>query len=187
MRSAPAHWVIVSTVLAAALVWIIATVGPLETTDRTVTRLTLPSGVGAVAPDFALPDTDGADWSLENHLGEKPVLLEFIDVDCAHCVAEIPDLLDLHDEYGENVTFVSVETNLIGCSASCCCVAEFKAQHATPWTYLVETNGHRVSDAYSVVGVPTFVLIREDGIIAYRQVGGGDPAGLRAALNAVLS
>jgi len=179
------HWVTTATVLVIAAASVTSALWPRGTLDRPPTRPR--SGPGDAAPDFTLPDTDGANWTLHEHLGGDLLLLEFMDIDCDPCITVIPDLINLSRDYADNLTVVSLETNLVGCSGYCWVVALFREEYATPWTYLIEGSGHAVSETYDVVGVPTFVLIGADGVIAYRYAGLGDMPGLRAALDGLLA
>lgn len=58
--------------------------------------------VGAMAPDFELPDTDGRPWRLSTHRGKAPVVLIWIFADwCPVCHGEFRELIELRREFEE--------------------------------------------------------------------------------------
>jgi thiol-disulfide isomerase/thioredoxin len=61
-----------------------------------------------VAPPLSLPDLDGRTRTLNEFLGSKPVLLEFMSTDCPHCRTMAPVLTRLHEVYGNRVSLLTV-------------------------------------------------------------------------------
>ncbi len=56
--------------------------------------------VGELAPDFALPDTDGKSWKLSDFRGKKSVVLIWIFADwCPVCHGEFRELMKLRPEF----------------------------------------------------------------------------------------
>jgi peroxiredoxin len=143
--------------------------------------------------DFSLPDTSGSDWNLGNHIREgKPILIEFIALDCNPCIswAQSPggSLRELYGNYGSEIEFVTVVTSLEGVghiTPTPELVREFKEQYGTPWTYLVD-NGTTVRNLYGVVALPTVFVIDRNGYVAWTHTGIVDYATLEAAVRLVL-
>ena len=60
------------------------------------------------APDFSLTTMDGGTFQLDNHLGDI-VVMNFWATWCAPCRREIPDLVELQEEFGDQgVQFIGV-------------------------------------------------------------------------------
>jgi len=143
--------------------------------------------------DFSLPDTNGSDWNLGNHIREgKPILIEFIALDCNACIswAESPgsSLKKLYGNYGLEIEFVTVVTSLEGVghiTPTPQLARQFKEQYDTNWTYLVD-NGTTVRDFYGVAALPTVFIIDRNGYVAWTHTGIVDHATLEAAVQLVL-
>jgi len=118
------------------------------------------------APPFSLPDLDGRSRSLTEFLGKKPVLLEFMDLDCPHCLAMAPILTRLHDAYGTRVQFLTVAFDSRRNTRR---VRAFAEHHRHGWPYLLGSQD--VVRVYGLEGVPSFFLVTGDGRIAGLLVG----------------
>lgn len=117
-----------------------------------------------VAPPLSLPDLDGRTRTLNEFLGSKPVLLEFMSTDCPHCRTMAPVLTRLHEMYGNRVSFLTVAFDRRATR-----VKAFAQVHGHSWCYLLGDD-HTVR-VYALEGVPTFVLLGPDGRIRGVQVG----------------
>lgn len=115
------------------------------------------------APDFALKDLNGALFRLSAYRG-KPVLLIFGTTWCASCRSEIPHFKSIHNRYGRR----GLEVVNIDIQEPQDRVARFARRHELPYRVLLDTDGS-VSELYSVVGVPMFVLVDGEGYIACWQ------------------
>ena len=146
-------------------------------------------GVGSVAPDFTLTDVDspGTPWNLNSHISQgQPILLEFFHPDCSACKSAVPDTKTIYNRYGAEIEMVSVAITLevpgftnpptVGTTGG------FKNSYSCDWTFLVETSGTAVRDAYQVTGTPTFYLVGKDGRIAYKHIGIPNLADIEAAI-----
>jgi thiol-disulfide isomerase/thioredoxin len=117
-----------------------------------------------VAPPLSLPDLDGRIRTLNEFLGSKPVLLEFMSTDCPHCRSMAPVLTRLHEMHGNRVSFLTVAFDRRGAR-----VRAFAQAHGHPWCYLLGDD--HTARAYALEGVPTFFLLGPDGRIRGVQVG----------------
>ena len=110
---------------------------------------------------FTLSDTDGNKVSLDALLSEnKAVLVNFWATWCPPCREEIPDLIRLQKEYGgKGFTIVGVD---VGESAKR--VSAFGTKNGMNYPLLLDTD-NRVAESFSVVGIPTSLLIDKEGKI----------------------
>jgi peroxiredoxin Q/BCP len=104
--------------------------------------------VGDQAPDFTLPTQSGETFRLQDHLGERVIVLYFYPKDntsgCTKEACAFRDSYEVFTEAGADVIGVS--------SDSVDRHAGFAAQHNLPFTLLSDQGG-RVRKAYGVPGV----------------------------------
>jgi len=118
----------------------------------------------SVAPPFSLQDLDGQTRTLNEFLGAKPVVLEFMSIDCPHCREMAPVLTRLHEAYGSRFVFLTVVFERRAPRAKA-----FAQVHGHTWCYLLGTQ--ETARAYALEGVPTFLLLGSDGRIRGVQLG----------------
>jgi len=119
------------------------------------------------APDFTLPSVDrngltGQTVSLSTFRG-KVVLLEFMVPWCEHCQKMAPTLEKLHEQFGQNVVFLSVAGAWNGASGND--AAQFIRTYGSTWTYVYDSS-NSIFTMYGVNQTPTFFLISKNGQIA---------------------
>jgi len=130
------------------------------------------SGVtpGNPAPDFTLPQLNGASLQLSTYRG-KIVLLDFWATWCEPCRQEIPAFVDLQNKYGAQglqIVGVSMDDGPEPVQIFC---QHFKMN------YPVVMGNARLGDLYGgVLGLPIAFLIDRDGRIRKRHIGATDPA-----------
>ena len=116
-------------------------------------------GIGTEAPDFALPDTNGATVSLGDFAGQK-VLLAFSSIHCSACTEVYPHLKAFSENRGDvQVVMISqgsVEENrqLVQDQSFA-----FPVLSASGWDDPVMVD-------YQVPGTPFFYVIDEEGLVA---------------------
>jgi len=118
------------------------------------------------APGFTLTDIDGSEFSLSDFRG-KVVILDFFGSRCGPCLAEMSHLKTLHEEFGEDVLIIISIGVQYGDTVER--LKEIKEEYGIDWTLAVDTAG--VADKYTVVAIPTLVIIDPDGYKRYRHVG----------------
>ncbi len=119
---------------------------------------------GEDAIDFVTGDVDGNPYNLNDHIGSRPILIEFFSTDCSACISMVPAMDDLYEYYGygDDVEFVSISSSPADSVQK---VSAFKGLHATNWTYIWDSS-FKLASEYCVPGTPTFVLIDTEGKIA---------------------
>ena len=119
----------------------------------------------APAPALTLPDLTGKPVSLSDYKG-KVVLVDFWATWCDPCLAEMPDLKEVHEKYkdrGFAILGVSVDED--GPEA----VAAFARENSVPYQ-LLWAGAKRIA-GWDVPGVPSAFLIRPDGSLVRKFYG----------------
>ena len=111
------------------------------------------------AADFLLKDLQGDVFRLSNQKG-KPVLIFFGTTWCPSCRAELPFYKEIYETYAKR----GLEVIYINIMEPREKVAKFAKANSLPFKILLDEDGE-VATNYSVVGVPTLVLIDKDGKI----------------------
>jgi peroxiredoxin len=111
------------------------------------------------APDFSLYDIQGKIFKLSSQRG-NPVVMFFGTTWCPACRGEMPFYKDLYKKYaGRGLKFLYIDIN-----ESSRRVARFAKENSFPYLVLVDSDGSVAND-YSIIGVPTLILMDEKGKI----------------------
>lgn len=136
--------------------------------------------VGALAPPFALLNTDGQTVILAD--GEsRATVVNFWATWCVPCEVEMPALQALYKRYeGRGLRVVGVN---LGESASA--VRAWADRLALTFPLVLDTDGRTASD-YRLRGQPTTVIVAADGRIASIVYGPADLAALERLITPLL-
>jgi peroxiredoxin len=126
--------------------------------------------VGGLAPSFSLPSLRSEVVSLSDFKG-KYVLLDFWATWCKPCIAEIPNLKAVREEFSkEDFEVVSI----------CVDKADFKLnwekiieKYDANWPQLFDASGEAARD-YAIEYFPTIFLLNKDGEIVAKNLRGHD-------------
>lgn len=126
-----------------------------------------PSGlkVGQAAPDFKLQTLDGDEVSLSDLLGEK-VILNFWATWCPPCREEMPEMEKFHQEFGEEVHVLAVNTT--GSETKKDAVPEFVREGGYTFPILLDKD-LQVTNDYQAISIPTTYFIGTDGVIQQKR------------------
>lgn len=127
------------------------------------------------APEFELPDLDGATVSLAALRG-RPVVVDFWATWCTPCEFQIPVLNDLHARYAGRVEVVGIAVDAGGREV----VAPYAAERGI--RYRVLLGDEALAQRFGAIGFPTLYVLRADGTIDSTHVGLVDPEELEAAV-----
>lgn len=165
---------------------------------RTISRYILPlflallvaGGLGWVwfggsaerAPDVAFETLDGERVALAD-LRDDPVIVYFWATDCASCMQEMPDLVELYEELrAEGLEFVAVAMAHDDPDA----VRRLAENRQLPFDIVLDREGAYARAFGNVRVTPTKYLIDGDGRIQLRHIGTTDYAALRERVRALL-
>jgi thiol-disulfide isomerase/thioredoxin len=122
---------------------------------------------GKAAPlHFTLKDMNGEDVKLASFKG-KVILLNFWATWCGPCKAEIPSLVELQHQYGDDLVVLgfSVDDPVEK-------MRPYAAQYKINYPLLVGNGREDVQDAFGpLFGIPVSVIIGRDGKIAKKHSG----------------
>ncbi|MFQ6011081.1 MAG: DUF3179 domain-containing (seleno)protein [Nitrososphaerales archaeon] len=137
--------------------------GPQPTIDSTIP---IGTATGERAPDFTLNSLDGGQVSLSDLRG-KPVLVNFWATWCPFCVAELPDLEQVHRELGDSVVILTINR-----AESLDKQREFLSTLRTDFTFpFLLDSTDRVAQAYGVRAMPTSYILDANGVIVGKKLG----------------
>jgi peroxiredoxin len=131
---------------------------------------TTPAGLGAKAPEFDLPGTDGASYRLQDICGAQGTLVMFI---CNHCpyVRSVIDRIvrDASElaEYGVGTVAISANDAAAYPDDSFENMKFFAAQNRLPFPYLYDET-QQVARAYGAVCTPDFFGYNSKLLLQYR-------------------
>ena len=136
------------------------------------------AGVKTTAPDFDLPNLNGATVSLSQYRDKKAVLLYFWASWCHYCIAARPAVINLCNEIPKSeMEIISIN---VGSGDTLARVKKFQEANPAPFPVLYDGES-KVTRSYRVEGIPLFVVIDKSGVIRYR--GNMLPADPRKYLN----
>ena len=129
-----------------------------------------PTLEGTAAPDFALPDGEGAEWRLSDQRGKVVVLLFYPGDETPVCTRQMCSVRDRWEDYAATgAEVVGLSTNTVDSHKS------FAEHHNLPLRLLADVEG-KVAGAYGArslipgkVARSVFV-IDGSGVIRYRDV-----------------
>lgn len=134
-----------------------------QTTEPGEQNVETGTETGLMAPDFTLENLSGKEVSLSDFRGQK-VFLNFWASWCPPCKQEMPDIQKLYRE-NDNVKVLTVNVQ-----ESKDTVFDYMMSNNYSFSTLLDTNGD-IGSRYLVRGIPTTIIIDENGIILSRQSG----------------
>ena len=123
----------------------------------------VPKAAEGKARDFVLKDLSGRKFVLSENRG-KPVLIIFSTTWCPTCRSEIPLYRFFHNTYaGRGLVVINIDIQ-----EPLDKVSRFAERYQLPYRVLLDETG-LVAEAYQIVGVPTLILIDQNGALISRQ------------------
>ena len=120
--------------------------------------------VGDMAPNFRLETPEGDSIVLSDYRG-RPVFLNFWAVWCGPCRFEMPEMEKVHQELGDEITFLAVDVREPAAK-----VIAYKEQLGLTFHMAMDTD-RAVANGYQVPGLPLTFLLDGDGVIRHVRLG----------------
>ena len=118
---------------------------------------------GRSSGDFTLKDVNGNEVSLSEYRGEV-VVLNFWATWCPPCREEIPDFIEVYDNYKDRgVQFLGVSSEDVNT------LKDFISNYGINYTVLVDNAG--VGDDWGIDAIPTTFIIDREGQVVFKTVG----------------
>ncbi len=137
--------------------------------------------VDEIAPEFVVRQLDGRPLLLKEYRG-KLILLDFWATRNNSCLAEIPNLREIHKTFGGDSRFAMVS---ISCDGETAAPRDYVHKHGMGWLQAhVVGIGDTVAQSYMVRTLPTTFLIAPDGRVLATNVRGEE---LKQAVAAALA
>lgn len=123
--------------------------------------------IGAIAPDFELPDLSGKLVTFEHLLTKaKPLLFIFVSPTCGPCQALLPEIEEWQNELKDKVEFVLFSSGEAKANAEKFGGTNFKR--------ILLQQDKEISELFHAKWTPTAIFINADGIIASHLAVGDD-------------
>jgi len=123
--------------------------------------------VGCAMPDFTVQDIQGRPVSKQALQG-KVVVMNFWFIGCKPCMAELPALNDLVDQYkGQEVVFLA-----FGRDSKQRIVDDFLPKHDFKFQHVADGKSYADTFLASVSGFPLTLVFDQQGVLQYVHSGG---------------
>jgi len=135
--------------------------------------------VGHAAPDFTRQDAYGNTISLSEFKSKNYVLLDFWASWCRPCIANIPQLINVYEQYSkQGLVFIGISSD----SDSANWLNAIETYQLDRWPQILSIRNEKIftvdyehlSNIYNVSYIPCYILIDKQGKIAARWEGSID-------------
>ncbi len=138
--------------------------------------LLLAAGAPAFSAEKVQPFTGmtlpGETFDLRDYLGEVPILLDFGSIYCSSCIQSLPRLVNLQNRYGAGkLRVVGINLDTYNVARVRRFYGQFKDMLSFP---VVLDLNLKISRAFGVTTLPTYVLVDREGRVAQTVVGYND-------------
>lgn len=149
-----------------------------QTTPPATTDATPAAATGQFS--FTAYDVNGVLHSSTDWVGKKPVIINFWGTWCPPCRREIPDLVQLYNEYNPK----GIEMLGLAVKDQPNQVSAFTKEHGMNWVMMMADNNLVVR--YRITGVPTTIFLDRNGNEVRRFIGPQDQETFRKAFELIL-
>ncbi len=121
---------------------------------------------GKTAPPFVLPMLDNGTFALDEHLGRRPVILDFWAVWCPPCREGLPKIAEIAKGYHED----EIVLRAVNLGDAPDTVRNFLVSRDITAPVALDTDGV-AADLYQVSAIPMLVFIDGSGIVRHVHIG----------------
>lgn len=141
----------------------------LEDIGKYIETVATLASIGRSLPDNVFKDRAGQEFSLSDYRG-RLTLIDFWADWCKPCVASFPKLKAMREEYGsDRFEIIGFNTNEVRKDMD-----TFLSNNNYDWPQTYVGATHNVIYDWMVDGLPTYILIDENGTIIYRGYNQGE-------------
>ena len=120
---------------------------------------------GSTAPNFTLTDQDGVSHTLSDYRG-KLVILDWWGMWCGPCVAGLPKVQKLHEQYQNDSDVIVLAMNVMDDNKKLNAWWEDKG-----YTFPTLHDADELSQKHGIMGFPTTTVIGPDGTVVRHGIG----------------
>ncbi|MEE9267839.1 MAG: TlpA disulfide reductase family protein [Thermoplasmata archaeon] len=143
--------------------------------------------VGQQARDFEVTDTDGNVFRLSAQRGNV-LVVDWMGTNCPPCRIQMPELVKLHEAFrARGLVMISIDMNDFGSGLAAENEGQaraFLAEFGATWPIALERTG--LATRYSVIGIPTIMIVDPSGLIVFKVAGVHTFADLSAIVEPLL-
>ena len=110
--------------------------------------------------DLALFDATNNEYYSNTKQNNNPLILDFWSVNCAPCIKKIPDLNKIYEKYKNDVTLISINSDL---NLELKTLQRFLKDKGINYPVLVDNVKADLMSKFKVTGWPTYFLIDSNG------------------------
>ena len=173
--------------------WSLAAIGPpaatgpararKATTQPARRNLTMEM-VGKVAPAFSLRSVEGRPVGTSELAGAPATVFNFVAPNCPFCKRQLPTMEQVREKYeSRGVRFINVMQTLHGAHFTPKQMSDVMNRIGA-MLEIAPDDGNKIGVLYKVMSLPTTVVVRPNGVIAW--VGAGVAGSTSAALSQTL-
>jgi thiol-disulfide isomerase/thioredoxin len=147
-----------------------------------VSTLSLSGCDSGKAPNIAVHNLINAEQTINLAQPNKPTLVVFWATSCPSCIQEIPSLIQLQKDYGEQINIIGVAMSYDEPST----LHNFVLQRHLPY-FVTHDSDQRIAQGFGNIFVtPTNILLSATGEITWKNVGTPDIGVLKERINILL-
>ena len=142
------------------------------------------------APAFTLATIYGQNFSLDQHLNNTVVVIEFTSLSCSECQIVEKSLSSLYSGYNQTghtrveIISIYIEPQFGDTVPK---LQAYHTSHNVTWMMAQDTGSLAVSRSYGVQDIPTVVVVDPKGQVVYDVSGVQDQTTLQSKINAALA
>ena len=118
------------------------------------------------APDFNVTDIDGQPFTLSEFRDKKVVLIDFMSVTCPSCREEMPNLVKIHEKFGNSIEMISIDVQRSDTEEE---IRDFMNEFNAKWRAARDTDN--LIRKYNVKSIVRLVIVDKEGKITFSHEG----------------